>query len=489
MTIPQSMNLPVLLQLTLIATYECMPDPSIKYNDVATAMDHLYELTPNQTSSDKRCIRYAVMSSFLSSRGRPHTKAMSHFGNLSDEDLYSFYHNLESEGRLPGLYMSAIDGYRSAFRIGPAFLELIECLRRIEGPNIDTYLNNPELVQIVHLSRQVLQSPDAKIDLEPIRKKRFTTAFLKYLVFTFKDNLQDNSIADQEHSNQASSSNQNQERNPWGWFDPRQKFLRQNRHREQERLRNHRLKVLEPVTPQQKRRSRVQHQLKEQRAQQRRETLRQAEEWYLSYRARLGQSVHVEAGTSSRQQQEPDIRKSSFSAVSQQSPDLLHLWAGAAPIYESTPTISEQNQPESLSVHHEESSQPVEATLTDSETTPPLVHQAKRTPDQVIPAWPDPQMPLNPQAPSATSMELFPRFPQPIDFQEATTFAVLRDLGAEDRYRAHDHLIGGGTQSQSISALPTLDQFEDIESALASFPDRDDIDWGRSSTLKEAPHD
>lgn len=472
----------LLIILTLVAAVASDAGTILdeRINDCAKALNYLYETIPDHEPFEEKCKKYAIMSSFLSSKGRPHTKAMSRFCSLSAEDMNQIYRKLGEDDRLPELYMAAIDGYRSASQIGPPFLELIECLERFNRPYVETYLNSSELVQVVDLYKSIVRSPEVKIDFGPIEKKDFSPAFLTSLRHLFRDNL----FNFQDDDSENHSGDQLRKLYPWSTHNPHQ-MISSHRHRERERLRNYRKRLLnKPLnrdkTLEERRRLRRRERQRKEREKQKRESLKRAEEWYSSYLARFGVPVDQMKSVSSQKsgQQEQEARQHPDQDNAEPlSPDLSQLWAEAAPIYYSieTPTATQQHPLSSLLDDHDGPSYPFASPQQQLDQTPPEILSPSQSirPEYNIPTslmaenMPTWQIPSEPQKPFVEPMTEFSHFHQPVYRQESHTPDVSCDLSSENQCQTFETLTDSDTRSQ-LDMLPTLDRFDDIDLILQS---------------------
>lgn len=302
-----------------------------KLGDASEALNYLHQTLTDQMPLDEKCIRYAVLSSFLSAKGPPRIKDMCKYFDLNDEQLKEIYQQLEANDELPPLYMQAIDGFRSASRISPPFLELIECLKKFDKPYIDLYLNNPELVVIADLHKQIVQSPDMKIDLVQIEQPHLSRAFMSSLRYIFTDNLLDTSqsrdLGPRTRTQEADLRRLNVEgmveeqllrRHPKGRRDPR-RMVTSYRHREQERLRKQRLKLIQPDV------ERIKAQERQRKLRKRQRTEDQKQPYLVPVRPRLPATIF---------QQGPEDQ----SKIGRLMPDLAQLWSQTKPVYESIAT-------------------------------------------------------------------------------------------------------------------------------------------------------
>lgn len=241
---------------------------SVVCEDIAEAIVYIHENSPDQMTLEDKCIRYAVMASMIKPKGRLHDKAVILVLKMPEDQLLGLYRELD-DNQIGGHFMTAIDGFRAASMLGPPFLELIECIKKINTPSVKVYLDGEELNMILRLYRQVLKDPDTKISFNDIDIRGFHRAFIISLMHLFKDHIQSDSeiyhnLKDRI-GDEASSSGRKQRIIPkgpitdserWEMRREERRGLASHRHREQERLRKQRLKILDSDSEREKARLR-----------------------------------------------------------------------------------------------------------------------------------------------------------------------------------------------------------------------------------------
>lgn len=210
---------------------------SCKCSDIPEAVNYLNLVLPDGMALEDKCKRYAIMSALLAPKGRSHNIAASKVIRMREEEVNSDYARMNAD-ELVEHYMILIDSYRAASKLGPPLLEMLECLRRIKSPNAHMYLENPELVMIVDIYKKILESPDTKIDISCINLDIYHPAFIKSLRKIFQGHLQ---------MDTAESSFYKQLQD-----DDELLMVTSQRHRESERLRKQRLRILRPETERRK---------------------------------------------------------------------------------------------------------------------------------------------------------------------------------------------------------------------------------------------
>lgn len=458
-----------------ITSEDELEEIKLNFRDMTEALDFLHAAFPADMPLEARCKRYAVMTSFLSSKGRPQSMLMSLFFNLTHTGLDEFYSRLDAFDQLPSLFMTAIDGYRTASHIGPPFIELLDCLKLIDRPFIRTYLENPELIMIQDLYQRIVRAPDFKIDLRPLEQSQFSPAFLTSLRSIFKDKILGYKENDFDRRKKRTG-------HPWSSRDPRS-MATTLRHREQERLRKYRLKLLRPV----KRevagdRSRtIRAQNRKLRDERHLELLRMTNEWYKSF---LDRSKHQEENA-----------KSDESETTPWSTDLNRLWADAAPIYDSIPTPRISDKPGAnlqLSPVPERLFNPETASQSENQDQLPPPPKRRQLERPVRSEMLSPIEPLlNQSGPQAE-----PGIPcsPPVYHSGASTSTASSDRYVGHHSPEYNYMTDSESQGRfDLPALHRMDQFEDIESVLRSFSDMPqaqaaDSNEGKSEGSKDGSH-
>lgn len=149
--------------------------PTEPFKDVAEAINHLHRSLPDQMSLESRCKTYAVLLSMFKMKGSPNQLALLQLSTLQEEILNLLYEEI-NEADMAQRYIATIDIYRTS-HLEPAFLDMVECLRKIDSPLVRTYLNDKELNLIINLYQQALRSPTTPIDLDSIDLSQYHPVF------------------------------------------------------------------------------------------------------------------------------------------------------------------------------------------------------------------------------------------------------------------------------------------------------------------------
>lgn len=165
---------------SLSTTIRCSPNEGDDIEDTAPcnfaeAVNRLYRTLPDEMPLESKCKRYAVMLSIFKTRVAPNQLALLQVSALQGDILNLLYEGI-SKTDLTRRYIAAIDVYRTS-HLEPAFIDLFECLRRVDTPLAKTYLNDKELSLIVDLYKQALGPPPTVIDLDLVDLSTFHPAF------------------------------------------------------------------------------------------------------------------------------------------------------------------------------------------------------------------------------------------------------------------------------------------------------------------------
>lgn len=204
-----------------------------KLTDVPTAINYIDSMLPDEMTLEEKCKRYAILSRLHAPKSRIHKRPVSLVLNMQDKQVNQEFENMGVDELIES-YMTLIDNYRGSSRLAPPFLDLIECLSRIDDPNAEMYLHSPELVLIVKLYKRILERPDTKIDLREFDLNAYHPAFVVSLRLIFKENLE----GEFAEPSTSDPSQQASRQEPY--------MITSQRHRELERLRKQRLKILRP---------------------------------------------------------------------------------------------------------------------------------------------------------------------------------------------------------------------------------------------------
>lgn len=153
----------------------------------SAATDHLYDSLHEHMLLEERCKRYAVMLTIVVSKGQTNQEATTFLEKLEANGLNLLYEQIDPR-YLVALYIEAVDGYRKT-KLGPAFLELIECMKKIDRPSVKIYLDSEELNFITDLYRHVIQWPKTLIDFDKMDLSNFHPGFKTRLTVLFQDYL------------------------------------------------------------------------------------------------------------------------------------------------------------------------------------------------------------------------------------------------------------------------------------------------------------
>lgn len=243
----------VLLKVAFLITINCFRCSPINYSrylkgdrfeDVIDAVDSLNEvLAARDVPPNIRCDRYAILLLRAEITIGPFLAATIERlrdpdGGFLHENLYQIDHH-----KYIALFMTTIDKYRTS-RLGPGFIDLIDCLRQIERPETKQYLLDDELIIIEELYRQVLASPQVKFDLNTWKWPNLR--FMMTLMILFKNHIPEDQIRQFQQkfqlelptTQELSSDSQRKE------YEPKQEG--QFKLRERDRLRKRRCRVLNP---------------------------------------------------------------------------------------------------------------------------------------------------------------------------------------------------------------------------------------------------
>lgn len=146
---------------------------------MSSALDYMRELLPDQISLEEKCKRYTVLLAMAAVTGIPYQSSVIDIAKLDHLQLDEHYRGIDVD-RLSSLYMRATERYRTT-RLTPTFIEIIECLEKIDTPSVKKYLGTRELKIIVDLYMQVLGQPDVSINLDDLDLANLHPTFLTTL--------------------------------------------------------------------------------------------------------------------------------------------------------------------------------------------------------------------------------------------------------------------------------------------------------------------
>lgn len=228
-----------------------------RFKDISSAINFIHGILPSESPIEQRCIRYAILLDIGLDERSPFKHTVIEIAMKDDDGLGKQYGKISID-RLIYAYMSAIDRYRVT-RLAPPFIDLVECLRRIDRPVAKAYLNNQELVVILDLYRQILGLNGTEIDIKSLDLTKFRHTFCSTLRCLFREYLDIDSIfcrnlleklepdlrmdsKDFDSAGMSTSDSTEQERYQ---LNREQQSLK--RRREQARLRQQRFRILNPT--------------------------------------------------------------------------------------------------------------------------------------------------------------------------------------------------------------------------------------------------
>lgn len=417
-------------------------------NTANDAMDYLHASFTDQMSFDQKCRRYAVMASLLASRGPPQRMVVSQVSQSTDDEIDQIYQTLDYNDEVASLYMTVIDGYRAASNIGVPFLELFECLKRLDKAYIRAYVNHPELTLLVDMQKQVLRSPETIIDLDSVDRQLFSKAFRTSLEMIFRKNLKDAHSGPSDYAEASSSKTADAKLT---------QMATNHRHREQERLRKRRLLLLRPADERVKRQKRQQRQRDRKRE---RRLLKGAE-----------QQINVLLKVEQLLQSYPDQIADQGNKSTDQSNNLAQSRSNSTPSHESEVKIKAPQQINDLTIVQRVKPRVASGGAScDALPEATLVQSQPRLAQQTIAE----HAPSQPSQPKIKEQQLDPML---LSSRSAVpeTYRHTSPHYPEIRRTNYNYLLDSNSTfvpSQfEIAILPRRDQFDDTDSVLQSFAD------------------
>lgn len=236
------MNLVMIIALTVLShvggAKPASANQARRFRDVVDAVNFLHDNLPAQSTLDEKCKKYAVVSSIALSEKVPHRQSILNAMSLDENQLDKEYRAINIDRKIH-VYLTTIDRYRIV-GLAPAFIDIIECLRKIDTPAINIYLNHQELVIVLDLYKQVLGLPGTQIDPKSLHPNQFSPAFWESLKNLFERYFQIFGQASSldDDTNYASSQSLDDS------ISRRQRHLRQRR--ERSRLFSLRQRMMDP---------------------------------------------------------------------------------------------------------------------------------------------------------------------------------------------------------------------------------------------------
>lgn len=201
-----------------------------RFQDVSRAINYMHKYLPSDMTMDEKCKRYAVLSTKPISEKLPH-ETVTNVIKMNNDDLDRYYNEIDVR-RMIWNYMVAIDRYRVT-QLAPPFIDIVECLRRIDTNEVRRYLSNPELLVILDLYKQALGLPDTTIDIRGLNFTKFHHSFRTTIENLFSQSFRTDKISGDTLSDQSNSNDSPYKRSG-------QLYLR----REQARLTQRRLRIM-----------------------------------------------------------------------------------------------------------------------------------------------------------------------------------------------------------------------------------------------------
>lgn len=177
-----AISLPILEHVGCSTIDEVRFDVTTPCQNVAEAINRLYSVySADCMSLEARCERYAVFLTMAQVRDVTNELALLQMSGLKEDTLDLLYEEI-STAELAARYKSAIEVYRSS-HLQPAFIDLVECMRRIDTVAVRNYLGDPELAVVVNLYERALITSES-IDLssfDPSIRATLSKLFAKHL--------------------------------------------------------------------------------------------------------------------------------------------------------------------------------------------------------------------------------------------------------------------------------------------------------------------
>lgn len=206
-----------------------------RFIDISRAINFMQKSFHDHTPFEERCKRYAILTARALFEKSAFESTVYNITSMSDNEVLRQYDELGTD-KISSLYMTAIDRFRVT-QLAPAFIDLIECLERIDTPLVKGYLGNQELVVIRDLYRQVLGLSGTKVDLRSLDLTKFRQAFWSALRNLFRQYLDVDSIFGPSCREQEAELMKDQ------LSRKQQRYIQ---HREHSRLKQQRLRLMYP---------------------------------------------------------------------------------------------------------------------------------------------------------------------------------------------------------------------------------------------------
>lgn len=165
-----------------------------RYKNMSEATNSLYQALIDQSVPfESRCKRYVVLLSMAANKGIPYETTVSQLSSLQEHTVDAHSRNVDAR-RKSMLLMAAIDRYRVS-KLEPPFIELLQCLKQIDLPQVQVYLSDRELILLENLYYHILSSPDSKIDMSQVNVDDLHPDFFRTLRIIFSGHLKEETIS------------------------------------------------------------------------------------------------------------------------------------------------------------------------------------------------------------------------------------------------------------------------------------------------------
>lgn len=158
-----------------------------RFRDIPRALNYMHRCLSSFMTLEEKCMRYALLLAESAANGLPYEWNVTQIASLDAQHVNEQYQAIHVE-TMSSWYMSVTEKYRTS-RLAPPFIEVIQCLERIRTPAVVNYLGNPELKVIVDLYRKVLGLPLVTNSLDDFDSSRFHPTFLQNLRNLFREQL------------------------------------------------------------------------------------------------------------------------------------------------------------------------------------------------------------------------------------------------------------------------------------------------------------
>lgn len=155
-----------------------------RYKDVKDMTNWLHDALPDQMPIEQKCKRYAILLTDLDHTSTPNQTTIDRLATQSDDDINAQYQKIDIKS-LEARFMTTIEQYRIT-HLSPGFNDLISCLEQLNTPLSEEYLENEELIIIVDLYRKVLGLPSS-IDINRLDMRRYHPTFRAALAHLFRE--------------------------------------------------------------------------------------------------------------------------------------------------------------------------------------------------------------------------------------------------------------------------------------------------------------